>query len=269
MRTLFVEAVPLGVNGVVSDALFRLDSVLLGLLIGSIAVGRYAAAYKLLETVLFINWSVARAVYPAMSAAREPGTVRLAVERGIGICGFAFFPYAALLLLRGGDLLHLLYGSAYAGRAAVVLAWLAPAPLAFGIAYLCAYALFAIDRPRAVLVASIGALVINVTANLALIPLLSDIGTAITTTGCYVVEAVVMAALLGPSCGRIRLERSLAIPAGAVLPSLAVLLVPLPVVAAGATELAVYLAAWALLSRRFDPQGLAVLTSLMPRRGRR
>ena len=217
---------------------------------------------------MFVNWAVARAVFPRMAAAEEPWQVRRGVERGVTVCAFVFAPYSALLLMRGGDLLRLFYGPAYAGRGAVVLAWLAFAPIAFGVAYLCAYALYALDRPRMVLSCSILALVANTAANLVVIPLISDVGAAITTTGSYLLEAVVMLVVLGRLVGRPKLVRSFLLPTLAVVPAVAILLLPGPVLALAVGEGVVYLAGWLVLTGRYDPEGLAVLRSLLPDRAR-
>src|SRR5438132_4450790 len=52
-------SIAIGVDAVVSLALFRIDQVMLGAMKGDAAVGVYAAAYRLLETVLFVSWAVA------------------------------------------------------------------------------------------------------------------------------------------------------------------------------------------------------------------
>jgi O-antigen/teichoic acid export membrane protein len=266
IRSIVRESMAIGVNGVVSDALFRFDAVLLGLLAGTLAVGRYAAAYRLLETVMFINWAVARAVFPVMAAAREDWRVRRGVERGIAVCTFAFAPYAALLLIRGGDLLRLFYGAVYTERVTDVLAWLAAAPLAFGVAYLFSYALVAMDRSRTVLIGSVTALVANTVANVIVIPHISDIGTAITTTASYVLEAVVLWVPLTRAIGRLHLGRGLLAPLLAVVPAAATLWLPVPVVPAAAVELVVFLGSWVVVARLVDPESVAVLRSLVPRR---
>ena len=264
---LLRDSASVAVNSVVSTALFRLDAVLLGALAGSVAVGRYAAAYRLLETAMFINWAVARAVFPRMAAAEQPWQVRRGVERGTTVCAFVFAPYSVLLLVRGGDILRLVYGPSYAGRGAIVLAWLAFAPLAFGVAYLSAYALYALERSRAVLLCSLLALVVNTAANLVAIPLLGDVGAAVTTTASYLLEAVVLLVVLGRAVGRPKLLRSLALPAAAAVPSVVLLLLtPLPVVPLALVEGVVYLGCWLALSRRYDPEGVAVLRSLLPGR---
>jgi O-antigen/teichoic acid export membrane protein len=262
------ESMAIGINGLVSDALFRLDSVLLGLLAGTVAVGRYAAAYRLLETVMFVNWAVARAVFPVMAAAKGGWQVRRGVERGIAVCAFAFVPYAALLLLRGGDLLRLLYGGSYTERVTDVLAWLSVAPFAFGVAYLFSYALVALDRQRIVLVGSVTALVANTVANVLVIPHFTDEGTAATTTLSYVLEACVLVIPLSRSIGRLRVGRGLVAPLVAAIPCCVVLLLPIPVIPAGLAELAVYLVSWWIVGRRVDPESVAVMRTFIPKRRR-
>ncbi|MCW2665199.1 MAG: Polysaccharide biosynthesis protein [Frankiales bacterium] len=268
-RTLALvrASVAVGVNAVVSTALFRVDAILLGALAGSVAVGHYTAAYRLLETVMFINWAVARTVFPAMAAATEPWQVRRGLERGVGVCAFFFAPYAVLLLVRGQEVLGLLYGPSYGARGSAVLAWLAVAPLAFGVAYLAGYALYALDRSWQVLFGSLSALAVNVAANLVLIPRFDEVGAAMATTGAYLLEALVLTGLVARVVGRPAVLRTFGLPALAAVPAAGVLiLTPLPLLAAAPLEGASYLVCWWALSRWLDPEGVAVLRTLVPGR---
>lgn len=263
-RALSREALPIGVNSVVSTALFRLDAVLLGLLVGTAAVGEYSAAYRLLETVLFVTWTIARAVFPLMASATQTWRVRRGVERGTTVCAFVFVPYALLLLLRGDDLLRLLFGDEFAGSGDV-LAALAPAPALFAVCYLCAYGLYAVDRSTAVLGLTSATLVLNTALNLVLIPPLGAFGAALATSAAYAVESLLFLVVLRRHVGRVRLLHAARVPLLAAVPAaLVLLLLPLPVLVAALLEGVVYLATWVVLSRRVDPEGLAVLRSLVP-----
>ena len=153
-----------GLHVVASMALFRIDTVLLAALAGAAAAGRYAAAYRLLETVIFVAWTVARSVFPIMASSPQTWRVRRGAERGLVVLASVFLPYMALLWCRGADVMRVLYGDSLPIGDVVVLAWLAPAPLLFGAGYLAAYVLMA-DGPNArVLLGSVGALIINVDA---------------------------------------------------------------------------------------------------------
>ncbi len=250
-----------GVHTVASMALFRLDAVLLAALAGAAAAGRYAAAYRLLETVIFVAWTVARSVFPAMAAAADPAAIRRGAERGVVVLASVFLPYAALLWTRGGDVMRLLYGPALTPQAAT-LAWLAPAPLLFGAAYLAAYALMATGPTPEILLGSIGALVFNTALNLLLIPHLGPTGAAVSTTLAYAAET----ALLYPAARRRVGRPELALPLlPAVLASIAaagVLMLPLAFPAAVVLAGATYALAWLGGAIRFDPEQTRVLRGL-------
>ncbi|MDP9342529.1 MAG: oligosaccharide flippase family protein [Actinomycetota bacterium] len=262
----------IGLDTVVSLALFRIDQVILGALKGDAAVGIYAAAYRLLETVLFVSWAVAKAVFPVMSASTSTETwrVRRGVEQGLAAVGLLYIPFGVGLLVEAGPVLRLLYGNAFAVQGAGAARWLAPAPLLFAAAYLGSYALLARERRWQVVATSLLALVVNVAANLLLIPAFSSSGAAAATTISYLVQTIVVLAVVAPDVGMPRLGRGLAAPAVAAGAMAAVLVV---LRAGPAVEIplgvAVYFAAWYPLARWWSPEHLAVVASFLPARSRR
>ena len=263
---LFRASWPAGAHSVASMALFRCDAVLLAALAGAAAAGRYAAAYRLLETVVFVSWTVARAVFPVMASTRDAWRVRRGADRGVVVLAAVFLPYAALLWCRGGDLLRLLYGEPFVGPGLPVVAWLAPAPLLFGAAFLAADVLLSAGPTGTVLVGSIGALAVNLGLNLVLIPRYGPTGAAMATSASYAVE---LALLYPPACrrvGRPTLVRPLLpVVAGSALLA-GVLLLPLPLSPALAAGAVGYLAVWYALARRLDPEQVRVLRGLTARR---
>lgn len=267
VRATVVASLPVGADSVVSMALFRLDAVLLGLLASVAAVGHYAAAYRFLETVLFLAWTVTGAVFPAMSSDPAPWRVRRGLEQGLAVLATAYVPFAVLLLVRPADLLRLLYAGDFVAPGTPVVRLLALAPLAFALEYLCSFALLALVERRLVLLSSAGAALVNLGANLALIPLLGARGAALTTTLSYLLEAIVLARWLAP---RVELKArplvlALAVPAAASVPLLGVLLLPLPVLLAAALGGVVYAAGWLVLSRQANPELVGALSGLVRR----
>ena len=261
-------SIAIGIDAVISLALFRIDQVLLGALKGDEAVGVYAAAYRLLETVLFLSWAVSKAVFPVMSATTEPWRIRRGVEQGFAAVAIVYIPFGVGLWIEAEPVLRLLYGDAFAAAGAPAARWLAAAPLAFALSYLGSYALLAQERRWAVVWTSLGALVANVGLNLALIPAHASTGAAAATTASYVVESVLVMAILIPSLGRPDLLRLLApsvvaaaLMAGTLLLVHAGLAIEVPL------GVALYGATWFLLARRFTPEHLALIASM--RRGGR
>ncbi len=255
-----------GLHVVASMALFRIDAVLLAALAGAAAAGRYAAAYRLLETVIFVAWTVARSVYPVMASSSDARRVRRAAERGVVVLASVFLPYNALLWCRGADVMALLYGDSFPVGDGALLAWLAPAPLLFGVGYLAAYVLMSSGPNARVLLGSCGALAINVVLNVLLIPTHGPVAAAAATTISYAAQVV----LLYPAASR-RVGRPALL--GPLLPSLvasllagAVLLAVPSLLLAVALAAVVYLATDLSLAARIDPEQVNVVRGLLGRR---
>ncbi len=263
-------SVAIGIDTVVAMALFRVDQVMLGALKGQAAVGVYAAAYRLLETVLFLSWSLARAVYPAMSASTDRARVRRGLESAIAAVALVYVPFGVALWIDAGPILRLLYGASYAPGGAPVVRWLAAAPLAFGVGFLANFALLARRRRWEVAAASAVAAAYNVGMNLLLIPHLAGTGAAIATTTSYALEAVVILALLAPHVGLPRLDRALVLPvaASALMAAFLVLSPAGPLIELPAAAV-VYAATWFALARWRAPEHIAVIASVMPGGGAR
>lgn len=240
-----------GVNDIVSMALFRIDVVLLAVIAGDVAVGHYTAAYRLLETVLFISWSIGRVIMPAIADRRAgaPDPSRT-VSAALVLVGAIYLPYAALVLTRGEDLVRLLFGEAFVEPAVVQL--LALAPLLFGLAQVGVSALLALSPDPAVLLASALALVANIGLNLVLVPRYGAAAAAAVTTVSYGVQALVLLRALGRRIPSRPVGRSLLVSTGAAVVAGAVMLAPLPALLAMALGGVAYALVWWAVTRRWD-----------------
>jgi O-antigen/teichoic acid export membrane protein len=254
-----------GLSALILMALFRVDVVILEAFKGDAEVAAYAVAYRLLETVLFVTWAVNHAVFPVMSASTEPSALRRGVERGTSAAAFIYLPFAAVSLAEAPAIIRLLYGSRYVDPSATVLRWLALAPMIYAVAYLGVSALVSRDRTRAMVVAASVALLANVALNVALIPSLGGVGAAVATTLSYAVELVVVLVVLRRLAGVVRLVSAVRVPlvASALVAGLLVAS-PLPLLVDLALAGALYLVVWWALARRFAPEQLGVLASLVP-----
>lgn len=249
-----------GVNNVVSMAMARLDILLLASLAGGVAVGIYAAAYRLLETALFVSWTITRALMPIIASAHERlWRVRRALQGGLTLLTLVYLPYAIVLWTRGPDLLGLLYGPEFVPGANVPLWWLAPAPLAFGVAYLGSQVLYARHFDLRTLIGSVIGLVVNIVLNIVLIAPLGATGAAIATTTAYGIEGayqlVLARRLVG---GGIRILPLLA-PIAAAVSLAALLMLPLPVLVSLTIGLCGFLLVWGFTAALTDPEQLNVV----------
>lgn len=256
-------SVVLGLDALAAMALSKVDTVLLGGLKGDREVAVYGAGYRLLETVLFVTWSLNTVVFPRTSAARDDGEVRRLTEGALGAVAALFVPFGVVLAVRGGDVLSFVFGGEYSrAGGGTVVAWLAPAAMAFAIGYFCSTSLLSRGRNGWVLGASVAAVAVNVAANLVVIPEYGAEGAAAVTTASYLFEAAVLVVVLGRVVGWLRLDRVLLVPALASLPLAGALaLVPghvlLGLVAGGA----LYGLAWLALAARLSPEVVAILKS--------
>lgn len=245
-------AVPVsGGNSVLTELLGRLDVILIGLIAGDAAVGLYGVAYRLMETALFVSWTLSRALTPDLVRSRVGAELSQPVRLGLVLLFGLYVPYGAVLALAGRELSDVIFGSAY--ETGGVLLLLSAAPLLFGIAHLGTTTLFA-RRPDPIVPLATGiALVVNLLLNVLLLGALGAEGAALAKTVAFAVQA----AILSVAVVRIAPPRGWARGALVAIGATAVAVVPvvldfhiLPsVLVAGA----VYCPVWYVLVRRFDP----------------
>jgi O-antigen/teichoic acid export membrane protein len=254
----------MGLGAIASMGVFRLDAALIGVILGTAAVGVYGAGYRIFESVLFVSWTLSRAFMPVV-AARPDDTehVRLWARRALVVVVAIYLPYGALLALHGSDLVRRLFGAEYVHDGMMV--GLAAAPLLFGIGHLGASVLLALRPDPVVLVASVVALVVNLVLNLLLVPAWGLTAAAWATTLAFLVQSVILMAALSRIAGSIVATRALvAVVVATAAAALASVLVA-GVLLALLVGTVVFLVAWPLASRALDPSGLAEARAMLGR----
>jgi len=232
----------LAAQEVFAAGIARADAVLLSLLGTTVAVGQYGAAYRLMESTLFIPLALTTAftaMFTYLSAGSQP-TVRAAYEYALKAVVALLLPCSVALAILPGPLLELLFGAEF--RAAVgPLRLLAPVVSLLGIVIISNTLVISRRDPGVVARAFGVALVVNVAANVALIGPLGASGAA---AGMLLTEALFAVAMLhiaGRTVGRPRLRRVLAGPAiAATAMGLVLAALPAPVLLAIALGGAVY-----------------------------
>jgi O-antigen/teichoic acid export membrane protein len=182
-RALLGASLALGITAIVQMVLWRVDAVLLSLLDGNVAVGVYGVAYRLLESTLFVTFSLSAALMPTLSRASRESTPSLgeAFEGGVKLTVAALLPLGAVFALFPEPILRLIYGSEF-DAAVGPLRWLAGATVIYGVGYLSATLLIAQGRQGLLPWFAGAVLVLNVALNLLLIPAYSYNATAAVTS---------------------------------------------------------------------------------------
>jgi O-antigen/teichoic acid export membrane protein len=206
--SLMKAAAAIGLAGVFAVILFRVDMSMLAVFESSSVVGRYGAAYRLLEATLFISWAVSSAVYPVFSRltpASEP-PVGFVYERGVKLGLALTIPFAVGALVLADPVVDLLYGSDYAGSV-TALRLLAPAIALYPVLYVTGSLLVSQNRQRVMMIVYGLVALENIAANLVLIPWLSLNGAALSTSISTALVAIALVASTAPSAGRLEWPR--------------------------------------------------------------
>lgn len=261
-RSVAGEAAPFGFKLVFSTAIFRVDATLLSLMKDSVAVGQYGAAYRLLESTLFVPYAFESAVYPLMSRLGRDTSPTVAEVFTVGLKAMLLLmtPVGLVFLLYGGEVLEFLYGDEFAGAEAA-MRWLGGAAALYGIAFLAGSLISAQGRIKTLAWATFWVLLLNIGLNLVIIPRWSLTGAAAVTTITEAVQCAVLLVIALRIAGRVPAARILAAPlaGGAAMAGAAVALPGglawmLP-------SLGVYLAVTAGLERLLYPADLARVTA--------
>jgi len=255
LAPMMKRATPFALDDALSLAYIRLDTVLLGILVGAREVGLYQAAVNLVLYLNILPRMLNLSMYPQMSRAwpDRVDELRQLRDSSLMILGALAMPIAVGSFLLAPRVFAVMYGSEFERG---VLAYLLMAPL-IPIRMLgntLGTAITAADRQTQRTIAVGVAAGVNVVLNLILIPrwlLFGAVASSIVTeVGLFTAYALMLRRVAGPSC----LVSALVIPGAACVPlALSVLVLshaPLAVilVAAGATYVLALYAIAALMS---------------------
>ena len=259
---------PFGAQDIFGVLLFRLDAVILSLLATQAAVGRYGAAYRLLESTLFVTWALNgafAAMYAYLSHETSP-TLQAVFQRSMKLALAVLVPGAVVRVVLAEPIMTLLFGADFADGAKA-LRLLAPVVVLLAIVTLSSSLIISREGPRAIVRVTAAMVVLNIALNLALVPTYEDAGAA---AAMLVTEAVFVATALrlaAREVGGLDWRSMLAATVGAgiaMLPPLILLrAVPVAALVAG---LAVYPIAFVVLERSVSPADLEFVRGVLRRR---
>ncbi len=179
LKSIFVEAIPLGISAILITAYFRLGTLILGWMAGYEAVGEYAVAYRITESFLILAVAIAGSVYPVFSKIAKSGDFQRFKRALIKVYGGSLLLgalFAAFITIFAAEILGLI-SSQYQGSLSplILLSWACVFMFANmqSAASIQGLGLFKLVT----LIASFN-LILNVLLNLYLIPLFGATGVA-------------------------------------------------------------------------------------------
>lgn len=182
-RRMLALAYPLMLNSLLNTLFFRLDAVMLYSMAGSLALGYYSAAYRIIDGLLVVSSSFTLALFPMLSRLAHGPAERLRGAYWLGLKALLLVsvPMATGVTLLAEPLMQAFAGREYLPHASValqVLVWFLPLSFANGLTQ---YVLIALNQQRFLTLSFALATVFNFTANLYLIPRYSYLGAAAST----------------------------------------------------------------------------------------
>jgi len=183
------HTVPLAVTAVVGTIYYRVDVWLLAILGQSQAVAPYSVAYRLFEGVMLPATAVAAFAIPAMARRGRRSSVEQ-VRRLVGVSLLMTVPTAVIVYFAAPTIVRVLFGPGY-GNAVGPLRVLMVGAGASAVAAVL-FAARVIGHRGLLVQVSVGALALNVCANILVIPRYGGEGAAWTTLACQALGAMAL-----------------------------------------------------------------------------
>jgi len=187
-KYLFKEALPLALTSVIWIIYFRIDVIMLSMMMGDTEVGLYSAAYKLSDPLLLIPSALMTSLFPIMSASFKSSEERLIKTYRLSIkyILIIMLPVAIGTTIIADKVILLIYGSEFSGSATAlqILIW---ALIFISTSSVLANLLVSMNKQRLYTISTGICAITNVTLNFFLIPILSYNGAAIATVATNIV----------------------------------------------------------------------------------
>ncbi len=199
MLSLFKSSIPFLIYGVLGVIYYRIDTVMLSLMTNDTVVGWYGAAYRLFDTLLFLpSLIISAIIYPIFSklTLHSEQQLKLAIEKTMNFVLFCGIPIATFMILGAPQIIGYLYHNPDFTHSVSTLQALAPGLIFLYANSVMTSILLSTHKERKIIILAVCALIFNVAANVTLIPLLTQVGTALTTSATELVLLLISLILI-------------------------------------------------------------------------
>ena len=176
------EALPFFLSAVVDIIAFKIDIIMLSMMKGDMVVGWYSAAYRLIETLMFIPATFAGAIYPVLSNfyVSSQESLKLMYKKSFKYLFIVGLPIAVGTTILAHKIILFIYKSGFTHSmiALQILIW--AIPIIF-LTYMFGTMLASINKQLLALKINFLCMILNIMINLILIPRYSYIGASIAT----------------------------------------------------------------------------------------
>ena len=176
---IFKSAWPFTIIAISNVIIFNTDTLFLGHFASVPEVGWYSASSRLIQALYILPTLFATATFPAMvkkmSATAE---FTSAIKKSLIAVTAVMVPLVLIIFFVSPIIINILFGSAYA-PSAIILAVLSLSYIPVFISSVLNNAVFALNKQKSFIVASIVGMIANIVFNIVLIPRFHAIGAAI------------------------------------------------------------------------------------------
>jgi len=176
------EALPFFLSAIVNIIAFKIDIIMLSMMKGDMVVGWYSAAYRLIETLIFIPATFAGAIFPVLSNfyVSSQESLKLIYKKSFKYLFIVGLPIAVGTTILAHKIILFIYKSDFTHSitALQILIW--TIPIIF-LTYMFGTMLASINKQFLALKINFLCMILNVVINLILIPRYSYIGASIAT----------------------------------------------------------------------------------------
>lgn len=209
-KNIIYEAFPLGLSSIFTTLYFWINSVLLSLIQGNMAVGFYNAAYNLIVALMFIPGVFIISIFPVMSDHFTSAKNLLIKEYEKS---FLYLFIIAILLFVYGSLfadkiILMIYGTNFANSIEIFRILMCVIPIIF-ITCLFGTLLNAINKQRIVTIVAGSNLLLNISLNLLLISKFSYIGASVATVFTELLGFIMMFIYISKYFSKISIRRNI------------------------------------------------------------
>ena len=187
-KVIIKEALPLSIVLIFSTMAFKIDTVLISLIKGSLVVGWYTAAYRLVEVLIVVPAIFTASIYPLFSNyyVNSHESLKIGYTRLLKCLILLGLPIAIGVTLLSNKIIFLMYGSGYSESiiALQILIW--SIPFIF-LTYTFGTIFISINKQNLLLKLVLISLILNIVLNITIIPFYSYIGSSLMTifTECF------------------------------------------------------------------------------------
>ncbi|TFG91368.1 MAG: flippase [Syntrophobacterales bacterium] len=205
-KRLFVRSLPFALSISFLYVYYRIDTVMLSLMVGDQVTGWYSAAYRLIDVVHYVPLLIVAAILPPMAlySRKDTGVLTDIFNRSFRYLVILALPIGVGMFLLAPRLILFVFGEGFenAAPALRILIW---AEVFAFLNYLGGHLLNMIDRQKVYTVIIGVATVFNIILNLLLIPSYTHVGAAAATLLCELLIFALVYFCIGRYFFRVRM----------------------------------------------------------------